>query len=151
MTTYEATIISVSIDRDWREVYDFSSVPENFSKWAAGLGSGVERVGDVWIAESPVGKAIEVRFSPRNEFGILDHTVIVEKGEEIENPFRVVANGTGSEITFIVFRRPGMSEEEFAADAAAVRRDLLSLKALLESRHERANVLKEDQNGTARQ
>ncbi len=46
---------------------------------------------------------------------------------------RVVANGAGSEIIFTLFRLPGISDEKFAADAEWVRRDLNTLKALLEA------------------
>ena len=45
---------------------------------------------------------------------------------------RVVANGTGAEVMFTLLRTPGMTEDAFAADAAAVERDLKALKALLE-------------------
>ena len=46
---------------------------------------------------------------------------------------RIVANGTGCEVTFTLFRQPGMSAEQFAADAEWVSRDLAALKALLEA------------------
>jgi hypothetical protein len=48
MTIYKSRIITVSIDRDWREVYDFASIPENFQRWAAGLGRRFERSGEEW-------------------------------------------------------------------------------------------------------
>ena len=53
MTIYKSRIITVSIDRDWREVYDFASIPENFQRWAAGLGRRFERSGEEWTAEDP--------------------------------------------------------------------------------------------------
>ena len=43
----------------------------------------------------------------------------------------LVPNGAGAEVLVTVFRRSGMSDEAFAADAAWVPRDLLALKALL--------------------
>jgi hypothetical protein len=49
------------------------------------------------------------------------------------NPLRIVANGMGSEVTFTIYRLPGMSDEAYTADAAAVARDLATLKALLEA------------------
>jgi hypothetical protein len=131
MATYEARQVSVSVERDWREAYDFARVPENFALWAAGLGSGLEKSGDEWLARDPGGHAIRIRFTPRNDFGVLDHTVTTEAGEN-HNPLRIVANGSGCEVTFIVFRTPGRSAEDFEADAAAVSRDLNALKALLE-------------------
>jgi len=45
---------------------------------------------------------------------------------------RVFANGEGSEVLFTVYQRPGMSDEAFAEDTKAVRKDLDALKSLLE-------------------
>jgi len=131
MTTYESRVISVTIDGDWREVYDFGSIPENFPRWAAGLGRRFEKSGDEWTAEDPDGRPIRIRFTPPNEFGVLDHAVFVD-GSEIRNAMRVVPNGTGAEVAFTVLRMPGTTDAAFAADAAAVERDLKALKALLE-------------------
>jgi hypothetical protein len=131
MTVYQSRTIAVSIDRDWREVYDFASIPENFQRWAAGLGHRFERSGEEWIAEDPDGRPIRIRFTRPNEFGVLDH-VVFAAGGETHNAMRVVANGTGAETMFTLLRTPGMADEAFAADAAAVERDLITLKALLE-------------------
>ncbi|TIS69693.1 SRPBCC family protein [Mesorhizobium sp.] len=131
MTIYKSRIITASIDRDWREVYDVASIPENFQRWAAGLGRRFERSGEEWTAEDPEGRPIRIRFSRPNEFGVLDHIVFAE-GKETRNAVRVVPNGTGAEVMFVLLRKPDMTEEIFAADAAAVERDLNTLKAMLE-------------------
>jgi hypothetical protein len=132
MSTYEVRSISISIERDWREAYAFACVPENFPRWASGLASGLERAGEEWIGRSPEGQT-RIRFSPPNDFGVLDHTVVIPSGAEVSMPVRIVANGTGCEVTFTLFRQPGMSAEQFAADAEWVQRDLAALKALLEA------------------
>lgn len=131
MTVYTCRTITVSIDRDWREVYDFASIPQNFQRWAAGLGRRFEGSGEDWTAEDPDGRPIRIRFSRPNEFGVLDHIVTVG-GRETHNALRVVPNATGAEVTFTLLQAPDTSEEAFAADAAAVERDLHSLKSLLE-------------------
>ena len=131
MTTYPSRTVSVSIDRDWREVYAFLAVPSNFAPWAAGLGAGLEPQGDQWIAQGPDGP-IRIRFTPHNELGVLDHRVTAASGAETLNPMRVMANGSGSEVAFTLFRPPDMGAATFDADAAAVARDLQALKALLE-------------------
>ena len=46
---------------------------------------------------------------------------------------RVLRRGEGSEFVLTLIRRPGMSDEEFPKDAAAVEKDLRSLKQLLET------------------
>jgi hypothetical protein len=127
----EAEHVSVSILRAPQDVYRFASNPENLPKWAAGLGGQVRYVDGEWMAEGPLGR-VKLRFVDDNRFGLLDHDVTVESGETFHNPLRVVANGEGSEVIFTVFRRPGLSDREFAADLAAVRKDLQSLKQVLE-------------------
>lgn len=132
MTTYQSRTITVSIGGDWREVYDFASIPQNFPRWAAGLGRRFEETGDEWTAEDPNGRQIRIRFSQPNEYGVLDHTVFAEDGHETRNAMRVIPNGTGAEVMFTVLKMPAMTDEIFAADAAAIERDLNALKALLE-------------------
>jgi hypothetical protein len=45
---------------------------------------------------------------------------------------RVIADGEGCEVVFTLRRQPGMSDEDFERDAAAVLADLGTLKRLLE-------------------
>jgi len=130
---HPARSLSVSIERDWHEVYDFVSIPQNFPRWAAGLGKRFEQRGKEWIAEDPDGRQIRIRFSESNTYGVLDHTVIDSNGGETHNALRVVPNGSGAEMMFTLLHKPHMSEEEFSADAAAIKRDLETLRSLLES------------------
>jgi hypothetical protein len=76
---------------------------------------------------------VRIRFAERNDFGVLDHDVTLASGQTVHNPMRVVANADGSELVFTLFRRPEMSDDEFAADASAVERDLAALRRLLEA------------------
>jgi hypothetical protein len=127
----EVRHVSVSIRRSPESVYRFASDPANLPKWASGLGGSIKNVGGKWIADGPLGK-IEVRFVEKNDLGVLDHDVIPEKGPAMRNPMRVVRNGSGSEVTFTMFRQPGVSEEKFAEDEQWVAKDLRRLKNLLE-------------------
>ena len=63
----------------------------------------------------------------------MDHYVITASGESIYNPLRVLGNGDGAEVVFTLYRREGMDETSFDADAAAVDQDLHTLKRLLEA------------------
>jgi Polyketide cyclase / dehydrase and lipid transport len=124
--------ISVSIDRGVDEVYAFLADPGNFERWASGLGKGLTPIeGQSWRADSPEGPVI-VRFTARNPHGVVDHEVTTPGGARIVNPMRVIANGSGSEVVFTLFQRPGVSEEAFKADTQWVTRDLQTLKSLLE-------------------
>ncbi len=129
---HEVQHLSVSINRRPAEVYEFASDPRNLPRWAAGLArSVVRKEGDEWVAESPMGE-VRIRFAEKNPYGVLDHDVRLESGVAVHNPMRVVPNGDGSEFTFTLIRRPGMSDEQFAQDKAAVEKDLRTLKELLE-------------------
>ena len=63
---------------------------------------------------------------------MLDHDVTMPDGEVVHNPLRVLRNDDGSEVVFTVYQRPGMTDEQFEQDAAAVAADLERLRALLE-------------------
>ena len=129
--------LSVSINRRPADVYEFASDPRNLPRWAAGLArSEVRQEGDEWVADSPMGK-VTIRFAKKNPYGVLDHDVKLESGVTVHNPMRVVPNGKGSEFIFTLIRQPGMSDEKFAEDKAAVEKDLRTLKALLERKPER--------------
>jgi hypothetical protein len=129
--TREARALSVRINRPAAEAYEFLSLPENFPKWASGLGASLRRDGDDWVVQTPQGPAT-VRFSERNAYGVLDHQVRLPRGGALYVPLRVVANGAGCDLVLTLFRRPDMSEEKFAADAEWVMRDLHAAKRLLE-------------------
>jgi hypothetical protein len=45
---------------------------------------------------------------------------------------RVFPNNDGSELVFTVYRRPDVSDKEFAEDAKSVEKDLAKLRNLLE-------------------
>jgi len=127
----EARKLSVTIDRSAAEAYEYLSLPENFPRWASGLGASLRRAGSDWIAETPDGPAT-VRFTERNSRGVLDHSVQLPRGGSVYVPLRVVAQGDGCELVLTLFRLPGMSDQKFAADAAWVMRDLQAAKRLLE-------------------
>ena len=131
MELYESKTVSVQIARPLSEVYDFVSVPENWPRWASGVSKSLKNVAGDWVADSPEGQ-VKIRFTERNEFGVLDHYVSVRPGVEIYIPLRVIANGDGSEVLFTLFRLPDMSDETFARDAEWVDRDLKTLKTVLE-------------------
>lgn len=134
MTTYPAKHVSVSIHRSVNDVYQFMANPENMPLWAAGLSkSKMEKSGDQWIAESPMGK-VKVRFTEKNSFGVLDHDVTLPSGEVNYNPLRAVKNGDGTEVIFTVYRLPRVSDSDYEKDIKAVQKDLEQLKKVLENK-----------------
>ncbi|NLU85008.1 SRPBCC family protein [Rhodococcus sp. HNM0569] len=122
---------SVVIARAPAEVYEYVVDPAHLPEWAAGVASGIERRDGRWVAKSPMGE-IELRFAPRNEFGVLDHDVVMPDGTVYYNPMRVVPHEGGSEVVFGVRRPTGASDVAWEADVAAVQHDLETLARVLE-------------------
>lgn len=132
MATFVSESLQTSIDRPWQEVYKYASRAENLPQWAAGLAnSEVQKSGDQWVCTSPNGQQVLVKFVPDNFLGVMDHEVTLPSGEVDYNPFRVVPNGSGSEVIFTLYQR--RAAEEFSEDKAWVRQDLKRLKQILES------------------
>lgn len=125
--------VTVAIARPAAAVYAYASDPAHLVAWAAGLTTAsLEQVDGHWVTDSPMGR-ITIDFAPPNAYGVLDHDVTMPTGETVYNPMRVIADGDGCEVVFTVRQRPGMSDAEFAADTAAVRADLETLRELMES------------------
>jgi hypothetical protein len=132
MPLHRSRQITIGIARPLDVVYPFLAKPENFARWASGLGDGLKPLANGnWHAESPNGP-VEIHFSHGNEYGILDHTIMAPDGATVYVPMRAYGNGDGTEIVLTLFRLPHMTSEEFERDAEWVNRDLLALKTLLE-------------------
>ncbi len=116
-------------------VYAHAADPRQMTNWAAGLAeSGLRQTSHGWVADSPMGE-VTVEFTPTNTLGVLDHVVHLPSGEAVYNPMRVLPAGVDTaecEVVFAVRQRPGMSDEQFDADVAAVAADLETLRRLLE-------------------
>lgn len=126
--------ISETVRRTADDVYRYASDPRRLPEWAAGLSGSIEQVEGEWVAESPMGRVV-VEFTPLNEFGVLDHVVVLPGGARVHNPMRVIPLDDVSEVVFTLRRQPGMSDDAFERDASAVRADLQTLKDVLESAH----------------
>jgi hypothetical protein len=122
--------VSRVIARPWREVHAYSADPQNLVHWASGLATAtVTPAGDgSWHASSPFGEVV-VRFVAPNDLGVVDHTVRMPDGAEVLNPMRVLPHDDGAEVVFTVRRRPGMTDDDVAADATVVATDLETLRA----------------------
>ena len=129
----ESRTISISIKRRPAEVYEYLADPANFPKWSVFI-KEIRKEGSEWIATTPES-TVRIRFTPRNEFRILDHYVTVSPQIQVYVPMRVLANPENdSEVIFTVFRLPGMSDEQYKDDIEMVLADLTGLKRVLENK-----------------
>lgn len=112
-------------------VYDYARDPAHLPAWAHGLATGeVTHDADALVLDSPMGR-VRVRFTARNDLGVLDHDVTLPSGEVVANPLRVLAHPDGAELVFTL-RQRDLDDADLAADAAAVEADLRRLADLVE-------------------
>lgn len=139
--TFETRILTITLQRPVALVSAFLADPLNYPRWASGLAGGLVSLAgkssggedpNLWSTQTPQGE-VSVRFTAANEFGVADHWVFLPDGTTVYVPLRAVANGSGTEVSFTLFRLPAMSAERFEDDAAWVLRDLRALESAVES------------------
>jgi uncharacterized protein YndB with AHSA1/START domain len=129
----ESRTVSISIKRRPEEVYEYLVDPANFPKWSIFI-KEIKKEGSEWIATTPE-RTVRIRFTPRNEFRVLDHYVTVSPQLQVYVPMRVLADPeNASEVIFTVFRSPGMTDEQYKDDIGMVLTDLAGLKRVLEDK-----------------
>jgi hypothetical protein len=129
---YRAHTVSVAADVDPVSAYTYISDPAHLPEWAPGFVKSIVKQGDAWLAQTTLGEAW-FRFAPLNEYGVLDHDVVLPSGR-FYNPMRVIPNGAGCEILFTLLQLPGMTEAQFIQDLETLRSDLKTLRNVLEVR-----------------
>jgi hypothetical protein len=124
--------INLDIARTADDVYDYLAEPLNFPSWAAVTGP-MEQVGPLeWKTETAFGPRF-IRFSPRNEWNILDHAVFAMGEEPVVLPMWVVPNAGGCVLIFVFYRRDAMTDDQYRSALEWIRTDFLTLRSLLES------------------
>lgn len=129
--TAESRTVSVPIARGMREVYAYAAEPRNLPAWS--FLETVEPAGADWVATVPGGGQVRIAFAPANGLGVLDHEVTLPTGDVVRVPLQVVPGGAGSVVLFTALRRPGRTDDEYAADLTAVETDLAALRSILEA------------------
>lgn len=130
----QTRIISVSIDAKPERVYAYCSDPRHLPEWIPSFAAGVDQKDGAWVVHMRAGGDASFRFADRNTFGVLDNYITLPDGTPIYNPLRVVANAHGSEVTFTLFRLPGVTDAALAEDVKMVEGDLAQLKKILEAK-----------------
>lgn len=129
---FQRHVLNLSIACPIGDAYEYLADPANYPAWAAVDASTYRQVNEhEWEAEMEFGRR-RVRFTPRNDFAVLDHAIYREGDEPVTMPMRLIPNGDGCDLTFVFFRRPGTSDTQFASAIEWVTTDFLVLKALLE-------------------
>ena len=111
------------------DAFAFLAEPENLPRWAVGFARGIRREGDAWIVQTAQGE-MPVRVVADATQGTIDFHMAVTAELKAVAYSRVVPNDSGAEYVFTQFQLPGMSDEVFAAQRAALAEELAILPIL---------------------
>lgn len=122
---------TVAIHATRQAAVDFLSNPENLPRWAVGFAKAVRRNGNDWTVVTGGGE-MALRIAAQPELGVIDFFMSPAPGVEALAASRVIPNGSGVEYVFTQFQAPGMTDELFAKNIAALEHELTVLKVMLE-------------------
>ena len=131
--TMRADTQAVTIPASHEEAFSFLAEPENLPRWAVGFARGVRRDGDGWLVQTAQGE-VPVRIAADAARGTIDFHLGVAPGVEAVAYSRLVPNGSGTEYVFTQFQVPGMPDEVFAGQQAALAEELALLPILFRAR-----------------
>lgn len=129
MMTMRADTQVVTIPANVEEAFAFLAEPENLPRWAVGFARGIRRDGEDWIVLTSQGD-VAVRFVTDAERGTIDFHITVGPNAEAVAYSRVLPNADGAEYVFTQFQGPGMPDEVFAGQRAALGEELAILPLL---------------------
>jgi hypothetical protein len=139
-------IIQISIARSYEDAYAIISVPRNFLLWSPILETRFEPRGNSgldWLVDLPSSGTAILRFSPPNQFGILDYTILKENEAHVRTTaMRLVRNEDGCELVALFFQVPGQDDDAFDSYTDWARNDLMVLKSVVEAHDQAPNAPK---------
>ena len=124
---------TVTIEADAGLVYQFLADPETLPRWAVGFCRSIRTEGGRWIAQTAQGD-VGIRYATDPTSGVIDFHISPAPGVELVVNSRVVANGDGAEYIFTQFQTPGMPDHVFEANVAALKEEMVVLRALVRAR-----------------
>lgn len=125
---------SITIEAAPVDVFAFVADPANLPKWAIGFAKEIRQEDGTWIVTTGSGGEVAIRHVTDAEFGVVDGYMSPAPGVEmLGGAQRVVPNESGAEYVFTMFQPPGMPDEVFEQQIAELGRELVVLKAHLET------------------
>jgi hypothetical protein len=124
---------SIAIAAPAGYVFEFVADLEKLPKWAIGFAKEIRRENGGWLVRTGSGDEIGIRSVTDPELGVVDYHMSPTPGIEFPAATRVVPNEDGAEYVFTMFQPPGMPDEVFEQQIAELARELVVLKANVES------------------
>jgi hypothetical protein len=120
---------TVTLPVSVEEAVSFLAQPENLPRWAVGFARSIRRDGDDWIVQTAQGE-MPIQVVADTMRGTIDFQMQVAPGLEAVAYSRVIPNDSGAEYVFTQFQWPGIGDDVFAAQRAALAEELAILPIL---------------------
>jgi uncharacterized protein YndB with AHSA1/START domain len=127
--TMHADTQTITVPASPENVFAFLAAPENLPRWAVGFARDIRREDEGWIVQTAGGE-VPIRVEADAERGTIDFRMTVAPDVEAVAYSRVLPNDAWAEYVFTQFQSPGMTEEVFAAQRAALTEELAILPIL---------------------
>jgi hypothetical protein len=122
---------TVTVDAPPEKVLRFVADGRNLPRWAIGFAKDVRPDDHGWMVTTGQGE-VSVAIDWNEAAGTVDFHLRPAPGVEATAYARVVPNGEGAEVLFTQLQQPGTPDAVFDQLVAAVRHELVALKALVE-------------------
>ena len=124
---------SITIAASPGDAFAYLADGEKLPLWAIGFAKAIERTTDGWIVTLASGERMPLRIAGDAATGVIDYVSLPAPGVEVPAHTRVVPHGSETLYTFSMHQGDGMPDEVFDAQVAELARELLVLKAHLET------------------
>jgi hypothetical protein len=115
-----------------KAVQEFVADPANLPRWAVGFAKAVRQGHDgQWIVETAAGD-VPIDIESHADTGVVDFHLQPAPGVRNTAFSRTVAAGQGTLYSFTQLQPTDMTDAVFEMNTAAVRHELVALKAILE-------------------
>ena len=125
---------SITIEATPADAFSFLADAERLPVWAIGFAKAIERAGeDRWLVTLASGERMPLRVDVDATTGVVDYVSLPGPGIEVPAHTRVLAHGDRTLYVISMHQAPGQPDAVFDAQAAELARELIVLKAHLES------------------
>jgi hypothetical protein len=124
---------SVEIDSAPEDTFAFVADGGKLPLWAIGFAKAVEQYDDRWLVTLASGERLALRVDSDPTTGVVDYVMLPAPGIEVPAHTRVVPHAGGTLYTFSMHQPPDTADDVFEAQVMELERELVVLKARLES------------------
>ena len=115
------------------EVFAFVADASRLPMWAIGFANAIEPDGERWQVTLASGERLGLRVDSDRATGVIDFVMLPAPDAEAPAHTRVMRHGDGTLYTFSMHQTADASDEVFEAQVAELERELIVLKAHLET------------------